>query len=176
MQPGGCGSRRSELSGRVDTAPAPEPPRQIPSRARWPRQRHVVDARRAPGVAAKQPRQRHPAAASQPEASDGLVAIDRTGRQMPAVVTHQRRQGVPVNPDHGAPCVTRQALYRAGAVGTGRIFHRRCAHSGALICAVPAHGTKPNMHLSHTCQINPQFKGSAGNVNGRLCHARLRFL
>ena len=76
-----------------------EPPRQIPSRARRSRQRHVVDARSAPGLAAQQPRQRHPAAGPQSETLDRLVAIDRTGRQMAAVVTDQRRQRVPVDPD-----------------------------------------------------------------------------
>ncbi len=96
------------ISGRVDAAPASVPPRQIPSRARRPGQRHVVDPRGAPGLAAQQPRQRHPAAAPQSEPLDRLVAIDRTGRQMAAIVADQRRQRVPVDPDQGAPGVARQ--------------------------------------------------------------------
>ena len=92
-------------------------PRQRPNRhGRYHRapggrcQRHVVDPRGAPGLAAQQPRQRHPAAAPQPETLDRLVAIDRTGRQMAAVVADQRRQRVPVDPDQGAPGVARQPL------------------------------------------------------------------
>ena len=131
-------------SRRVDAAPASEPPRQIPARARRFCQRHVVDPRRAPGLAAQQPRQRHPSAAPQPEALDRLVAIDRTGRQMAAVVTDQRRQRVPVNPDQRPPRIARQTLQRAGAVGTMREVNASWAavpDHCALSCPVPWHGT-----------------------------------
>jgi hypothetical protein len=94
---------------RVDAAPAPEPPWQIPSRAVWSGLRHVVDPGSAPGLATQQPRQGHPAAAPESEPLDRFVAIDRAGRQMPAVVTDQRRERVPVNPDHGPPGIARQS-------------------------------------------------------------------
>jgi len=106
-------------SGCVDAAPAPEPPWRVPSRAGRSGQRHVVDSRRAPGLAAQQPRQGHPSAAPQTEALDRLIAIARTGRQMPAVVTDQRRQRMPVNPDQRAPGVARQAPHGAGAIRAG---------------------------------------------------------
>jgi hypothetical protein len=112
---------------RVDPAPPPEAPRQIPSRARWSGQRHVVDPRRAPRLAAQQPRQGHPSAGPQPKALDRLVAIDRAGRQVTAVVSDKRRQRVPVKPDHRAPRIARNSQNRAGTVRTMRVFHRRRA-------------------------------------------------
>ncbi len=104
------------LHQRVDAAPAPVAPRQIPSRTRRPRQRHVVDAGCAPGLAAQDPRQRHPSAAPQAEAFDRFVAIDRACRQMPAVVADQRRQRVPVDPDQRASRVARQTARGAGTI------------------------------------------------------------
>ena len=115
LQRGATGSSR-----RIDAAPSAESPRQIPSRARRSCERHVVDPRCPPGLAAQQPRQGHPSSAPQPKALDRLVGIGRTGRQVPAVVANQRREGVPVNPDQRAPGIARQALHRAGAVGTGQ--------------------------------------------------------
>jgi hypothetical protein len=114
------GSGAAESLGCVDAAPAPEAPRQIPSRAIRFRQRHIVDSRSAPGLTTQQPRQRHPAAAPQAETCDRLVGIDRTGRQMPAVVSDQRRQRVPVDPDHRTSGVAGEPLNWAGAAGTMR--------------------------------------------------------
>jgi hypothetical protein len=111
---------QQSCSGRVDAAPSPEPPWQIPSRARRFCLGHVVDPGGAPGLAAQQPRQGHPSAAPQPEALDRLIAIDRTGRQVTAVVSDQRRQGMPVNPDHRAPGIARQAHNCGGAVRAER--------------------------------------------------------
>ena len=103
--------------GRVDAAPASVPPWQVPTRAGRPRRRHVVDAGSAPGLAAQQPRQGHPAATPQSEALDRLVAIDRTGRQMAAIEPDQRRQRVTIDPDQRAAGIARQARDRAGTVG-----------------------------------------------------------
>jgi hypothetical protein len=114
----GSGAARSLR--RVDAAPASKPPRQIPSRARRPCQRHVVDPGCTPRLAAQQPRQRHPPSVPQAETLDRLIGINRAGRQMPAVVTDQRRQSVPVNPDHCASGIARQALHSVGAVRTKR--------------------------------------------------------
>ncbi len=63
---------------------------------------HVVDSRCAERIAAKQSRERHPAAGPQPEPFDRLVAIDRAGRQVPAIVADQRRERVAVEPDQCA--------------------------------------------------------------------------
>jgi len=109
---------RESTRRRVDAAPASVAPWQIPARARRRCRRHVVDPRGAPGLAAQQASQRHPPAAPQSETFNRFVAIERTGRQVPAVVTDQRRQRVPVNPDQGAPGIARQAGGCAGAVHT----------------------------------------------------------
>ncbi len=99
---------------RVDPAPASEPPRHIPSRARRSCQRHVVYTRGAPGLAAQQPRQRHPSAAPQAETPDRLVAIDRTGRQMAAVVSRPAATACAgKSRSRHAPGIARQALHRA---------------------------------------------------------------
>ena len=118
---------RNQTLRRVDPAPSSEPPRQIPSRTRRLCRRHVIDSGSAPGLAAQQPRQGHPSSTPQSETLDRLVAVNRTGRQMAAVVTDQRRQRVPVNPDHRAPGIAREPLKSCGAVRTMRIFHRRRA-------------------------------------------------
>src|SRR5262249_33655412 len=91
-------SPRRKLSS-VDAAPTAVPPGQIPRRAGWKVLRYIVDAGRAPGLAAQQSRQRHPSAAPQAEALDRLVAINGAGRQVTAVVADQRRQAMPVEPD-----------------------------------------------------------------------------
>ena len=133
------------------------------------RQRHVVDARRAPGLAAQQPRQRHPAAAPQAETFDRLVAIDRAGRQMPAVVADQRRQRVPIDPDHRAPGIARQALHGAGAVGTcgsaNECFMGDVLQLWASICAVPEQGTDAKRCICATSsKISHVLGGSAAKV------------
>ena len=117
MEAAGIGGRESTRR-RVDAAPASVAPWQIPARARRRCRRHVVDPRGTPGLAAQQPSQRHPSAAPQSETFNRFVAIERTGRQVSAVVTDQRRQRVAVNPDQGAPGIARQAGGRAGAVHT----------------------------------------------------------
>ena len=110
---------------RVDAAPSPVTPRQIPSRARRLRRRDVVDTRSAPRLAAQQARQGHPSAAPQSETLDGFVTIDRACRQMPAIVANQRRQRVAVNPDQSATGIARKALHRCGAVRAARTGTRQ---------------------------------------------------
>src|SRR6516164_785388 len=119
--------------GSIDAAPAAVAPGQIPSCAGWRLQRHVVDAGGSEGVAAQQPRKRHPAAAPQSEARDCFVAIDRTSRQVAAIVADEWRQRMPVEPDDGATGIARQAQQRAGHGGhlLAWMFHGRDA---AILC------------------------------------------
>jgi hypothetical protein len=128
---------------RVDATPAAVAPGQIPARPRRSRCRNVVYARRAPGLAAQQPRQRHPSAAPKTKAFDRFVGIGRAGRQMPAVVADQRRQRVPIEPDHAAPGIARQAQERACAIRAKVCsLHRRSAAILTVILrGVPMHGT-----------------------------------
>src|SRR5882724_6211463 len=91
-----CGSLGGNLTlvglRRVRPTPPSEQPGQVPARSVRPFQRHVVDARAAPGVAAQQPRQRHPAAAPQAEPLDDLIGIDRAGWQVTAIVTRSEER------------------------------------------------------------------------------------
>jgi hypothetical protein len=103
-------------SRRIDAAPAAETPRRVPARAPRRCRRHAVDARRAPGLAAQQARQRHPASTPETKPLDCLIAINRTGRQMPTVIANQRRQRVTVNPDQRASNAARDSLVSPGAM------------------------------------------------------------
>jgi hypothetical protein len=116
----------------VDATPTAVSPGQVPDCASGSCLRHVVDAGRAQGMTAQQACQRHPSSAPQAEAFDRFIGIDRAGRQMSAVVTDQRRQGVPVDPDQRTSCIARQMLRGMPAIATSesmeqRAFHRRLA-------------------------------------------------
>jgi hypothetical protein len=148
----GCSRHtRNGLSGRVDAAPPAESPRQIPSRAGRSCEGHVVDPRSAPGLAAQQSRQGHPSSAPQPETFDRLVGVDRTSRQVPAVVANQRRQGMAVNPDQSPSRIARQALHRPGAVGAAeRMLNGRCAiFMGVDLRGSPAWNPPSQIFASH---------------------------
>jgi hypothetical protein len=123
----------SHPSRRIDAAPSSKTPGQIPARAGRRGRRDIVDAGGAPGLAAQQPRQRHPAAGPQSESLDRLVAIDRAGRKVAAVITDQRRQRVSVDPDCGASGVTGESRKRVSAVGTMRCHHERFAKMVSVI-------------------------------------------
>src|SRR6185437_13650466 len=82
--------------GCVDPAPAPVAPRQVPSRPGRQCLRHKIEARCAEWMAAQQPRKRHPSAGPQAKAFERLVAVDRAGRKMTAIIADQRREGVAI--------------------------------------------------------------------------------
>jgi hypothetical protein len=92
----------------IYSAPSSKSPRQIPCCAGRLCQRHIVDARGSPRLTSQQPRQSHPSAAPEAEALDSFVGVCRTGWKVAAIVTDQRRQRVPIDPDHRAPRVARQ--------------------------------------------------------------------
>jgi len=128
---------------RVDAAPAAVAPGQIPARPRRSRCRNVVEALGAPWVAAREPRQRHPRAGPESKSVERLIGIGRAGRQVPAIVADQRRQRVPIEPDHAAPGIARQAQERACAIRAKVCsLHRRSAAIFTVILrGVPMHGT-----------------------------------
>jgi len=113
-----CGRKLTQAI--VDAAPASIAPRKIPPRISGLGGRHVVDTGCAPRLAAQQTRQRHPSTSPQAELRDGLIAIDRTCRKVPAVVADERRERMPINPDQSAPCIAWQAMKCATASGTVR--------------------------------------------------------
>ncbi len=86
----------------VPPRPPPETPRRVPMCAGRRFIRYAVDAGRAPWLAARQPRERHPAAGPQPVAVERLVGIFRAGRQVAAVEADQRRERVAIGFDQAA--------------------------------------------------------------------------
>jgi hypothetical protein len=151
---------------RIDAAPAAVAPGQVPARVRWFHGRNIVDARRAPGLTAQQPRQRHPSAAPQAETLDCFVGIDRAGRQMPAVVADQQRKRVPIESDQAAPGIARQAQDRARTIRA-----KVCSLHGrsAVIFTVVLRGfqcTEPLScrYLRHSCKISHVRHGTAAKV------------
>ena len=151
---------KSTPLARIDATPASEPPWQIPARPVGFCRGHVVDSRSAEWLTAQQPRQRHPSAGPQSETPDRFIGIDRAGRQMPAVVPDQRRERVPVEPDHRAAGLSRQSfdVMRTilAARGQRRQLERRMLHGRLAVslcgnCLVPMQGTPL------TSVIVPQF-------------------
>src|SRR5689334_14465478 len=140
-----CGLR---TGWRIDAAPAPVAPGQVPPRARWQGLRHQIDPGGAERLTSQQPRKRHPPAGPQPKALECLVALDRAGRKMAAVVADQRREGVAIKPDQGAPGLARgaqQHVDEAGILRRGIIHgHNSIASSGS------GRGTRNVRQLRHT--------------------------
>jgi len=64
-------------------------------------------------MTSQQTSKRHPSSDPQPESLNGLVGIDRTRRQMTAIVADKRRERVPVNPDQRAPRMAWQPRHGA---------------------------------------------------------------
>ncbi len=102
----------SQILGRVvPPRPPPETPRRVPMCAGRRFIRYAVDAGRAPWLAARQPRERHPAAGPQPVAVERLVGIFRAGRQVAAVEADQRRERVAIGFDQAASGEAREVRY-----------------------------------------------------------------
>jgi hypothetical protein len=81
----------------IDPAPSCVAPRQVPTRSRRQRVRNEVQPGCAPGMAAQQAGERHPAAGPQSKSFERLVSIVRAGRQVPAMKADQRRERVAID-------------------------------------------------------------------------------
>src|SRR5262249_41244004 len=98
---------------------------------------------------------------------DRFVGIGRASRQVPAIVAHQQRERVAIDPDHAAPGIARQAQQRAGTVGT---MMRCMLHKQpALAVTVILRGfqlTEPLScrYLRHSCKISHAENGAAAKV------------
>ena len=117
---------------RVRPAPARVAPWQIPAGIRGLDRGHIVDAGRAPRITSQQPRERHPPARPQTETAQRFVAIDRTRRQVPAVVADEWRERVAIGPYQPASGQSRNPRDRPRAIRT----HRRMLHV-TFLCAMP---------------------------------------
>jgi hypothetical protein len=97
------GRRRSSRSRVASISPlfsdCPVSPRHEPSIGRSQVHGHIVDAVRTARAASRDPEQAHPAARPQTVASDCLIGIFRTSRQMPAGIADEPRQRQLVEPD-----------------------------------------------------------------------------
>lgn len=93
----------------VHASPLSIAPGQIPAGACRRGRRNVIEARRAPRVAAQQPCQSHPTPSPQPEARKCLVGILGASRDMPAMEPDQRRKSDPVKLHQGARRLARTA-------------------------------------------------------------------
>ncbi len=89
-------SRRRGVDGIIGPAPAPIAPGQVPARMVRERRRHEIEPGGPERMAAAEPRQRHPPAGPQAEASDRLIGIAGAGRQMAAMEPDQRGEGVAI--------------------------------------------------------------------------------
>lgn len=85
----------------VHASPLSIAPGEIPAGPRRRVRRHVIEARRAPGVAAQQPCQGHPAPGPQPEAGECLVGVLGAGRDVSAMEPDEWRKGDLVKPHEG---------------------------------------------------------------------------
>ena len=95
-------ARRRRVDDAIGAAPAAVAPRQVPARTIRHRCRHEIEPRGSEGVAATEPRQRHPAACPQTKAADRLIGVIRAGRQVPAIEPNQCRNGMAVDLDQSA--------------------------------------------------------------------------
>src|SRR5262245_22378351 len=108
----------------IGAAPAAVAPRQIPARVIRQRRGHEVEPAGAEGMAATEPRQRHPAASPQTEAADRFIGVIRAGRQMPAVEPAQRGKAVAVDLNESPSEAARRARKIAqNQVPTGLLDH-----------------------------------------------------
>ena len=79
-------------------------------------------------MAAAEPRQGHPPAGPQAEASDRLVGIAGTCRQMPALEPDQRGEGVAIELDQSA----REEGRTAGDVGQNHLMGTSLVHGNSI--------------------------------------------
>lgn len=85
-------------------------------------------------MAAAEPRQRHPPAGPQAEASDRLVGIAGACRQMPALEPDQRGEGVAIELDQS----TREESRTAGDVGQNHLVGTSLVHGNSIPQPPPA--------------------------------------
>ena len=103
-------------------------------------------------MAAAEPRQGHPPACPQAEASDRLVRVAGACRQMPALAPDQRGEGVTIELDQSA----REQGRTAGDVGQNH-----------LVGTSLVHGHSTRNHVLHKLIVAMlQVIGAAANLGG----------